>query len=126
MKNLVHESVDMERYKKFAIDLSSKNGDSSNIFDVRRSLQVKPKLLTKDKESDGKRTTQQDLLNSVSERMKVREIAASRRSSKASGEAKFGLSMAGKASENYGKPFSYIKGCLPATRKLDSNRSAGS
>lgn len=99
----------MERYKKFAIDLSKKNGDSNdNVFDVRRSLQVKPKLLTNDKES---KRNQQELLASVTERMKVRDLAASRRlkgGTAVLGDTKFGLSIAGKASDNYNTPFSYI------------------
>ena len=45
MRAAVNQSLDIDRYKKFAIDLNSKNGqpDDSNggVFDMRRSMNIK-------------------------------------------------------------------------------------
>lgn len=122
MKNLVHQSLDMKRYEKYTIDLNEKSGETqTNVFDMRRSLQVKPKL-----QAAKEKRTQHELLSSIQQRMKVRDLAASKRLKATIGSDSFNRSAAGKSSENYGAPFTYLRGCLPSNRKLDSNRSNGS
>ena len=48
MRTAVNQSLDIERYKKFAIDLNSKNGqpgdaNAGGVFDVRRSMNLDAK-----------------------------------------------------------------------------------
>lgn len=40
MRTAVNQSLDIERYKKFAIDLNNKNGSTEDIgvFEIRRSM----------------------------------------------------------------------------------------
>ena len=57
-------------------------------------------------------------LTTSSERMKIRDMAAVRRENTQDGD----LAVAGRPSATYGKPFAYIKSCVPG-HKLDSARS---
>ena len=48
MRATVNQSLDIERYKKFAIDLNNVNGQKgqekadAGVFDLRRSMRLKP------------------------------------------------------------------------------------
>ena len=49
MRATVNQSLDIERYKKFAIDLNNVNGQGkgqekadAGVFDLRRSMRLKP------------------------------------------------------------------------------------
>ena len=56
MRMAVNQSLDIERYRKFAIDLNAKNGEPESVFDLRRSMQLKQPC--------GKATQQDQLLGS--------------------------------------------------------------
>ena len=70
------------------------------------------------------------MLAAMTERMKVRDMAAVRREHLGNLAAKNkkiavqDMTVSGLPTDNYGKPFAYIKSCLPG-HKLDSSSSRG-
>lgn len=110
MRLNVNQSLDIERYKRCAIDLSSScNGLNKSMQSItaKKNREVTSKVnLTK-------------TLTASTERMKIRDMAIQRRGEHL--ELLKDFPTAGKSTANYGKHFAYLQGCLPGQSKLDSS-----
>ena len=132
MNNGVNQSLDIARYQKYTIDLNktasgargtSNSGDGAGVFDLRRSVKVQDRQ--PEKMCGALYRTTGDLQQVSSQkgsgRVNVRELAQARRDLI---KEKLAASLHGKPSNNYNKPFEYIRTCLPggSSNKHDSHR----
>lgn len=107
MRTGVNQSLDIQRYKKYTIDLNSKDGNpgdsrtaTSGVFDLRKSMKVESgdagKIAIDNAQQDVKRLSFRNMTALRKEKLLKQALANNM------------LTSAGVASSNFNKPFSFV------------------